>query len=162
MFIYFSASLFYLTQYGWFHFQMDKWTANRRFSDRRDKQKETLQIIFFDTEQPKGFKNADVFREKRKREVDLFASLSDSFRNCTIKFRDLAFDVTGSIFPGEMIVVRRWIYYPELSEICDNGNSRLCLYSMKYNIYFTWDPPIPITSSSITLVPSGRELSSGW
>lgn len=100
---------------------MSKRTANRRFSDRCDEQKETLQIVFFDTEQPEGFESTDVLREKCKRELDLFSSLSDSFRKCTMKFRNLAFDMTGSILPGEMIVVRRWIYHSELSEICDDA-----------------------------------------
>lgn len=127
----FPPVFFYLTQYGCSHFQMDGRTANRRFSDRCDEQKETLQIVSFNAEQPERFESTDLFGEKRKREVDLLSSLSDSFRRCTMKFRNLAFDVTSSILPGEVIVVRCWIYHSELSEICDSAFVCLCLYSIK-------------------------------
>ena len=95
-----------LTQDCWLEFHVNDEAVHRRFGYDADDQKEALQIVSVDGEEPEGFEDADVLCQKRESQVGTFSTFSDALGHHTMKLRYLLYSARWSIRPWKIVIVR--------------------------------------------------------
>lgn len=105
------------TQDCWLEFHVDGEAVDRGLDDDADHQKEALEIVSADGEEPEGFEDADLLCQKRESQVGMFPSFSDPLGHRALEIRYLVGAKSRSVRPREMVIVHSRVDQVEFPEI---------------------------------------------